>query len=49
MRNQHKFGQGRPLEECIVCHFEIGYLELHVIHAKVLLGLERHRESNLPN
>jgi hypothetical protein len=49
VRNYHKLDQGQPLEDCIVCHFEIGYLELHVFGVVVFSGLECHRESDLPD
>jgi hypothetical protein len=47
VRNHHELGECRPSEECIVCHFEISYLELHVLSAKVLSSPEGHGKSDL--
>jgi hypothetical protein len=45
--NRHELGECWPSKECIVCHFKIGYLKLHVLGEKVLSNPKRHGKSNL--
>jgi hypothetical protein len=47
MENFHDLGQSRPSEECIVRHFKIGYLKLHILGEILFLGPERYVESDL--
>jgi hypothetical protein len=43
----HELGKHRPSKEHIVCCLKIGYLELHVLSAKVLLSPKGHGKSDL--
>jgi hypothetical protein len=45
--NHHELGEYRPSKECIACHFEIGYLKLHVLSLKFFSGLEGHMKNDL--
>jgi hypothetical protein len=47
VRNRHELGECQPPEECVVCHLEIAYLELHVLSRKVFSSPEGHRKSDL--
>jgi hypothetical protein len=42
-------GERWPPEECIVCHFKIGYHNLHVLGAEVPLSPKCHGKSDLAN
>jgi hypothetical protein len=48
-RNCHEPSECRPPEECILCHFEISYLKLHILGSKVFLSPKGHGKSNLAN
>jgi hypothetical protein len=45
----HELGECRPSEGHIVCHFKIGYFELHVLGAEVFLSPKDYEKSDLPD
>jgi hypothetical protein len=47
VRNHHELGECRPFEECVVCHFKIGYLKLHVFSSEVFLSPKGHGKTDL--
>jgi hypothetical protein len=47
VRHCHELGECQPLEEYIVCHFEIGYLKLHVLGVNVSPSSDGHGKSVL--
>jgi hypothetical protein len=47
VRDCHKLGECRPSEERVVCHLEIGYLELQVFSTEVFQSPAGHRKSDL--
>jgi hypothetical protein len=47
VRNRHELGECRLSKECIVCHFEIGYLKLHILGSEVFPCPEGHGKSDL--
>jgi hypothetical protein len=47
IRNCHELGEPWPPGQCIVCHFEIGYLKQYVLSSDVLLCPKGHEKSDL--
>jgi hypothetical protein len=47
MRDRHEHGKGRPPKECVVCHFKISYLKLHVLDVEVFPSFEHHGKGDL--
>jgi hypothetical protein len=48
VRHNHELGESWSAEDGVVCCVEVGDLEVDVVNAEVLRGVELYRQSDLP-